>query len=122
MKAITLTDLARLKKVLGMLGSDQDGEVLAAAKAATKIMKDNGLTWDEFFRKQVSASAPSGEVEEELEVDLKEMIESAFNELRGKVKGDFGQFIGSLEEQFSEKGYLTPAQRAPLFAAVQKRR
>lgn len=35
----------KLIKVLGMLGSDFDGERANAAKMATQILKDAGLTW-----------------------------------------------------------------------------
>jgi hypothetical protein len=41
-------DLAeKLAKVLGMLGSDHDGEVAAAGRRAHKIVKNAGLTWGE---------------------------------------------------------------------------
>jgi hypothetical protein len=36
---------AKLAAVLGMLGSDHDGEVLAAARMAERIRRDAGITW-----------------------------------------------------------------------------
>src|SRR3954453_9732729 len=39
-----LVDLQRLARVCGLLGSDHDGEALAAARQAEKIWKKVGLT------------------------------------------------------------------------------
>ena len=44
-----LVDLRRLARVYGLLGSDHDGEALAAAWQAEKIRKKIGLTWDELL-------------------------------------------------------------------------
>jgi hypothetical protein len=35
----------RLAKLLGMLGSDHDGEVLNAARAADRLVRASGLRW-----------------------------------------------------------------------------
>jgi hypothetical protein len=40
-------DLARLPKLLARLESDQDAEVLAAARAASRLVRVAGLSWDE---------------------------------------------------------------------------
>jgi hypothetical protein len=41
-------DLAtKLVKILGMLGSDYDGEVAAAGRRANAMVKDAGLMWDD---------------------------------------------------------------------------
>jgi hypothetical protein len=37
---------AKLVKILGMLGSDYDGEVAAAGRRANAMVKDAGLMWD----------------------------------------------------------------------------
>jgi hypothetical protein len=44
-----LVDLQRLARVCGLLGSDHDGEALAAARQAEKIRKKVGLTWEELL-------------------------------------------------------------------------
>ena len=44
-----LVDLRRLAPVCGLLGSDHDGEVLAAARQAEKIRKKVGVTWEELL-------------------------------------------------------------------------
>src|SRR4051794_18905807 len=45
---------AKLAKILGMLGSDYDGEIAAAGRRANAMVKDAGLTWDEV----ILSSAP----------------------------------------------------------------
>jgi hypothetical protein len=45
---------AKLAKILGMLGSDYDGEIAAAGRWANAMVKRAGLTWDEV----ISSSAP----------------------------------------------------------------
>jgi len=44
-----LVDRQRLARVCGLLGSDHDGEVLAAARQAEKIRQKLGLTWEELL-------------------------------------------------------------------------
>jgi hypothetical protein len=41
---------AKLAKVLGMLGSDHDGEVAAAGRRANALIKNAGLTWAQVIR------------------------------------------------------------------------
>jgi hypothetical protein len=45
---------AKLVKILGMLGSDYDGEIAAAGRRANAMVKRAGLTWDEV----ITSSAP----------------------------------------------------------------
>ena len=40
-------DRDRLARVLGMLGSEHDGEALAAARQAERLRAEAGLTWGE---------------------------------------------------------------------------
>ena len=47
-------DRAMLARILGMLGSAHDGEVVAAARQAERLRADAGLTWH-----QIVASAPA---------------------------------------------------------------
>ena len=42
-------DRDRLVKLLGMLGSDQDGECVSAARKAEKLRKRLGLTWNDLI-------------------------------------------------------------------------
>jgi len=45
---------AKLAKILGMFGSDYDGEIAAAGRQANAMVKRAGLTWNEV----ISSSAP----------------------------------------------------------------
>jgi hypothetical protein len=40
-------DRGRLAKLLGMLGSEHDGEALAAARQVERLRTEAGLTWAE---------------------------------------------------------------------------
>ena len=52
----------RLVKLLGMLGSDHDGERANAAHAADKLLRQNGLTWREWIegRQKPREPEPAG--------------------------------------------------------------
>ncbi len=54
----------RLVGILGMLGSDHDGERAAAAALASRLVRDKGLTWDTLILGSVGqqgGSKPSGD-------------------------------------------------------------
>jgi hypothetical protein len=44
-----ILDRDRLARVLGMLGSSHEGEVVAAARQAERLRADAGLTWPEIL-------------------------------------------------------------------------
>jgi hypothetical protein len=45
MNALAKADRAKLAKVLGLLDSDREGEALAAARAAARLVKQRGIGW-----------------------------------------------------------------------------
>jgi hypothetical protein len=49
---------AKLVKILGMLGSDYDGEVAAAGRRANAMVKDAGLMWDDVIAPAVPIPQP----------------------------------------------------------------
>src|SRR3954467_5833325 len=60
-----LAPSAEEARVCGLLGSDHDGEALAAARQAEKIWKKLGLTWEELLVpsiRQRSADPPPEEL------------------------------------------------------------
>ncbi|MFL5254384.1 MAG: hypothetical protein ACJ8AI_16080 [Rhodopila sp.] len=60
-----LVDRQRLARVCGLLGSEHDGEALAAARQAEKLRKKVGLTWEELLvssARQRSADPPPEEL------------------------------------------------------------
>lgn len=46
----------RLAKIAGLLGSDQPGEVCNAASAATRLLRDHGMTWEALILRAPAAS------------------------------------------------------------------
>lgn len=55
---ITATDKTTLSKLLGLLSSNHDGEVLAAAKKAQALVKDKGASWPEVLGLDPMPPAP----------------------------------------------------------------
>ena len=51
--------VARLAKICGLLGSDQDGERAAAAAAATRVLRDHGLSWSDLVHRGAAAASNS---------------------------------------------------------------
>jgi hypothetical protein len=51
-------DLERLAKLLGMLGSTFDGEVVTAARQAEALRRKFGLTWGEILAPNIPVIAP----------------------------------------------------------------
>jgi hypothetical protein len=47
--SVAILDRDRLARVLGMLGSVHDGEVLVAARQAERLRAEAGLTWPEII-------------------------------------------------------------------------
>ena len=45
MTSLAKSDRAKLAKVLALLGSDREGEALAAARAAARLVKLRGISW-----------------------------------------------------------------------------
>jgi hypothetical protein len=48
----------RLTALLGMLGSDHDGEVVNAGRLATRLVRSAGLTWNEVVVRSLLSSPP----------------------------------------------------------------
>jgi hypothetical protein len=46
---MTLLDREQLARVLGMLGSDHDGEVAAAGRQAERLRRQAEMTWHEIL-------------------------------------------------------------------------
>lgn len=55
-------DRDKLAKLLGMLGSDHDGEVLAAARKVHIFVRNHKLTWQEILRQEVVEEEDDDEV------------------------------------------------------------
>lgn len=69
MLALAISDRSvlteRLIKLLGMIGSDHDGEALNAARLADKLLRDAGMTWaDVIVKPTVSVDIVVGAIAE----------------------------------------------------------
>lgn len=111
MKTIPLSQLHLFEKLLGMTTSASDAEALTAMRKANKILQDNGLTWAELLRKQVTSDSVSPYTEPTADATAAH-VQTCLDTLRGSDSS----FISSLDKQWAEKGYLSPEQRRPLFA------
>lgn len=120
-KQIPLGELAQLKKLMAMTTSTNDNEALAFMRKANAILLKYGLTWTGVLSRTVSAIDTGPEPSQD-ERTLHEEIQMAFDEIRGNTHGDFASFVESIEKQFKDKGYLSPAQRKPLYDAVRRHR
>ena len=49
----------KLAKCLALLGSNHDGEALAAARAAHRIVAESGLSWAEIIEQRATATKPT---------------------------------------------------------------
>jgi hypothetical protein len=48
--SLEVTAAQRLVRLLGMLGSDHDGEVVNAGRMADRLVREHGLTWPDIIR------------------------------------------------------------------------
>lgn len=119
-KSIPLGELAQLKKLMAMTASTNDHEALAFLRKANAILSKYGLTWHDVLSRTVTAEAGPEPMNDE--VSLKDEIQRAFDEVRGTASGSFADFLTSIENQFNATGYLSPAQRAPLYKSVRELR
>lgn len=53
--ALSSSDRSKLIAILGMMGSDHDGEALNAARLASRLVRANKTTWEELLSPTVSA-------------------------------------------------------------------
>lgn len=120
-KTISLEKLALLYKCLLMTTSNQAGEAANAIWKANKILSEHNITWSDLLQKQVgladSEPLPAGG---DVQTATDAKIQRALDALRGIDMGNFSNFIESLDAQWTNRKYLSPAQRKPLFEAYDK--
>lgn len=118
MKPLTITTLNLIEKALGMTGSANDHEAAAAIRKVNTILKDHDITWAQLLRKQVQTAYTMSEPEAagaSVQEATDRAVQTALDSLRGRDLGKVTDFIASLDKQWAEKKYLSPAQRKPLF-------
>src|SRR4051794_33584521 len=63
-------DRLQLSRILGMLGSRFDGEVLAAARQAERLRRDAGLTWRDIVQPPLPPPASGEAIADQIEIAL----------------------------------------------------
>lgn len=89
MTDFTAADLDRLRKLVGMLGSEHDGEVLAAARKATGLLKSHKLTWADVIG-QPRPVQPSRPFQQGSQPDVDARARDAMREFAERMAG-FGE-------------------------------
>lgn len=98
-------DRDRLAKLLGMLGSDHDGEVAAAGRAVSRMLRECGnLTWHEVL------GVPYGELTITEELGDADAILRALDDYRYLTEWESG-FVRSIRDFVADRGRLTEKQR-----------
>jgi hypothetical protein len=82
----------RLVKLLGLLGSDQDGEVVNAGRMADRLVRQHGLTWPDI----ITPTPPA------MFVPLSRAPASAleWRQLAAWIKRNFSEQLNPREHQF----------------------
>ena len=108
------------------MGSDQDGEVLAAARRANAIVKAAGLTWSEVlgggssktpavpWNKDFSAT-PAPPSQESVATATAARVKAIMDNLKNRNLGSFQDTFDGLYMSWRQSGYLNPLQRAVLY-------
>jgi hypothetical protein len=97
-------DRRRLARVLGMLGSGHDGEVLAAGRLVERLRQQAGATWDEILGQ--SAATPNSHQHD---------VETCLDNMRHLNSWEFDFLLG-----LAGFKQLSPQQSQKLAVIVQK--
>lgn len=109
-----------LAKVLGLLGSSNDGEALNAARRADAMVKAGGTTWTALLG---SLAAIDEQPEPNIYAPMEDQIARALMELKtAKMSTEFRSFVNDCGMEFDQKKYLNPNKRAKLFDGVRRAR
>jgi hypothetical protein len=86
-------DRDRLVKLLGMLGSAHDGEVLNAARHIDAMMRASGREWDKLLQPEAAAPKRSSDRSDLRKLDellaatqVSDVLKLRLNALRGQLK------------------------------------
>lgn len=113
--AMSVDNFRRLKKLLTLATSDNDGEALSSFRAATKLVASAGFTWEMVLDRVCVVinevePAPGGDDDLAASFDLA---------LRG-ASGTFRQTLESIREQYEARGFISPRQRAVVEDAAER--
>jgi hypothetical protein len=109
-------NIQMLIKLLRMTESSHDGEVLNAARMANALLNKHNVNWDEALRGQVPmvdadpfATIPDPKPKG-IHYDNKTEIDAYFEQLNQRDLGSFRDYVVSVHEWWTQKGFLTQKQ------------
>jgi hypothetical protein len=120
MTTLSANEMQRLIMLLGMMGSDHDGEVMNAAKAAMRLLGKAGLTWEEVLqgipggkysdddmRSAIALARKQGydiglEEGKSGAPKVKEFGKETFAQYSQRLLDDYGEYVNEWEKGFLE--------------------
>lgn len=81
-RAIQKRDVERLERILGLLGSDHDGERASAAQAASALIGKHKLSWRDVIEGRALGAKAAAALRREVGIDYLEAAESRIRQLR----------------------------------------
>lgn len=81
-RAIQKRDVERLERILGLLGSDHDGERASAALAASALIGKHKLSWRDVIEGRALGAKAAAALRREVGIDYLEAAESRIRQLR----------------------------------------
>jgi hypothetical protein len=126
--------LDRLIKVLGLLGSNHDGERAAAANLATSILKKHGATWGDLISRRNNdrprPPPPPPPRGDDIDIDLEVVPDDgmddivlriyALNFVGGHLAGDFDLGDISFLKSVMRANRWTPRQRIGFIKSLRR--
>jgi len=117
MPLMDTADFARLRKLLALTASNNDGEALAAIRKANAMLERTKTHWFDVMDALERGSAPATN-----KPSAATEIDEAFDLVLCTARGSFREFILSLLEQWQDTGVLSPKQRAALLKSAERAR
>lgn len=112
---MTEDDFEKLKKLLTLATSDNDHEAAQSFRAATRILTQNGLTWEMFLSRRVTVvNAVTPAPDDEFDQELSAALDIAIKRSRGQLLTR----LTEIKERYGRQGFLSPAQREIVFNAA----
>ena len=115
-----LSDFNRLRKLMAMTFSDNDTEALTSVRAANRLLKDNGLTWQRVFDRTVRVENSVEEAIPSKGGYSGEEVDRMFEDALSKAGGGFRDFLLSLQATYDERGRLSEGQMDALVRAAKR--
>lgn len=124
---MSVDQLTRFIKLMGMTGSSFDGEALNALRMATSILNEAGHNWEELIRGRVTVERPQQASMQsnpysnrKVFRDAEEIDECFKILLEGHLSESFRKFVESVHDWWLKNHYLTEAQYKAIRSAAER--